>query len=381
MEEKTPPAYISHVQLKGYKSVRNLEVRLNEGLNIIIGKNGSGKTNFVEFLGNVMTMYNEIDKPYHAVVELKNKTEHIIFDEKFEGDYQYYENINKKFPIVDTKIIDKIANEEAEFDIRITSFIIRRRKTFHSFINPTKVLFSIPPSFGKYMLSELGSIYGSLEDVNSELNVIYNVFQKDIELSFGVGKTFPITKTTVEEYLELNKDLIKNLKKYSPIQDLRLSKSLYINDETSSKIDVNYIMLEFFVNNKWLTWKKLSDGTKRIFYIIYEIISSYGLVFLEEPENGVHPDQLYLLMDFIKEQSKEKQIIMTTHSPEVLNILEKDELDRIIVTRFDGENGTQMHHLSEKQKKKGQAYMNKIGHLSAFWLHSNLEKYDETKDK
>jgi predicted ATPase len=86
-------------------------------------------------------------------------------------------------------------------------------------------------------------------------------------------------------------------------------------------------------------------------------------------------------MDFIKEQSKEKQIIMTTHSPEVLNILEKDELDRIIVTRFDGENGTQMHHLSKKQKKKGQAYMNKIGHLSAFWLHSNLEKYDETEDK
>ena len=41
----TNPTYISHVHLKGYKSIIDTEVELHPGLNIIIGPNGSGKTN------------------------------------------------------------------------------------------------------------------------------------------------------------------------------------------------------------------------------------------------------------------------------------------------------------------------------------------------
>ena len=44
------PAYISRVHLKGYKSIRDLEIDFKAGLNIIIGPNGSGKTNFLEFI-------------------------------------------------------------------------------------------------------------------------------------------------------------------------------------------------------------------------------------------------------------------------------------------------------------------------------------------
>ena len=43
-------AYISHVHLKGYKSIRDMEIDFKPGLNIIIGPNGSGKTNFLDCL-------------------------------------------------------------------------------------------------------------------------------------------------------------------------------------------------------------------------------------------------------------------------------------------------------------------------------------------
>jgi predicted ATP-dependent endonuclease of OLD family len=42
-----------------------------------------------------------------------------------------------------------------------------------------------------------------------------------------------------------------------------------------------------------------------------------NLFMLEEPELGIHPHQLQLLMNYIKAQAKEKQIILTTHSPQV----------------------------------------------------------------
>jgi hypothetical protein len=57
--------------------------------------------------------------------------------------------------------------------------------------------------------------------------------------------------------------------------------------------------------------------------------------------------------------------------------LEKKELDRIIITRYVPEQGTKMHLLSPQKIKKGQVYMDKVGHLSDFWVHSNLEEYEE----
>ena len=40
-----------------------------------------------------------------------------------------------------------------------------------------------------------------------------------------------------------------------------------------------------------------------------------------------------------------------------LDVQEKDELDHIIVTHYDNEKGTQMHHLSPKRIKKGQRHL------------------------
>ena len=80
-----------------------------------------------------------------------------------------------------------------------------------------------------------------------------------------------------------------------------------------------------------------------------------------------------LLMKFLREQSENKQIIMSTHAPQVLNILDEDELNRIILTEYSPENGTTMHHLTDKQIAQSQEYMTSEGlFLSDYWLYSNL---------
>jgi len=42
--------YLQHVSLKNYKSIKDAEIDFKPGLNIIIGKNASGKTNFMNGL-------------------------------------------------------------------------------------------------------------------------------------------------------------------------------------------------------------------------------------------------------------------------------------------------------------------------------------------
>jgi len=50
MTRAVTPRYLEQIELIGYKSIRELKpLRLNHGLNVLIGANGAGKTNFIRF--------------------------------------------------------------------------------------------------------------------------------------------------------------------------------------------------------------------------------------------------------------------------------------------------------------------------------------------
>jgi len=98
-----------------------------------------------------------------------------------------------------------------------------------------------------------------------------------------------------------------------------------------------------------------------------------SLILLEEPELGVHSHQFGQIMEFIRDAASKRQIIISTHSPIALNHLETDELDRILIAKYDRKRGAQIRHLSPSQKKKGKIYMDRIGQLSDFWMLSDLE--------
>ncbi|MFC3158077.1 AAA family ATPase [Chryseobacterium arachidis] len=86
---------------------------------------------------------------------------------------------------------------------------------------------------------------------------------------------------------------------------------------------------------------------------------------------GIHPYQLFRLMKFLKEKSRSNQIVITTHSPLSLDILEINELDSILIAeKSDGQ--TQLKRLSKEKIEKAKMYMSDLN-LSDFWLNSDLE--------
>ena len=134
----------------------------------------------------------------------------------------------------------------------------------------------------------------------------------------------------------------------------------------------------------------MSSGTKRIIYLIFETVQpadynfeKYGIhdyasnddriVFLEEPELGIHPDQLHKLLLFLREQSEKHQLIITTHSPQVLDMLNDDELDRITICELDEKKGTQFRKLKKAQIATARKYMKEVGFLSDYWRYGSLE--------
>jgi predicted ATPase len=64
---------------------------------------------------------------------------------------------------------------------------------------------------------------------------------------------------------------------------------------------------------------------------------------VEEPENGLHPSRISVVMKFLRELSETSQVILATHSPLVVNELRGEEIT--VVTR-DPVSGTRAQLLS-----------------------------------
>ncbi len=383
MSNQNDNPFIKNIHLKGFKSVKDLDVRLNNGLNIVIGENGSGKTNFVEFLKKTLGFRrnDSLKTPYFAEIIFQTPNGDKKFTQNLENKHRR-KDFEMDYTPIEVKFVDLRSNTEYDFSDSNLFLNLNKSNSIElaRIFVYTSISYKSEPFEETFMFSELGEI--TIDSDTFLWNILPNIFEKKmIELEtyqfYELDKIVAFSNK-INDYLSIDKKLLENLKLYSPIKGMRLSESMKVSIIPRG-VKLEYLMLEFFVNGTWLKWNQLSDGTRRIFDIIYQVMQNgSNLILIEEPENGVHPDQLYKLMDFFKEQAKEKQIIITTHSPEVLNILEKDELDRIIVTRFDGEKGTKMHHLSEKTKKKALWYMENKGMLSDCWVHTkSFEKYDE----
>jgi predicted ATPase len=80
----------------------------------------------------------------------------------------------------------------------------------------------------------------------------------------------------------------------------------------------------------------MSDGTVRFLAHLLVVFgaSPPPLVCFEEPENFIHPHSLELLAHLLKKASTRSQILLTTHSPYLLNFLEPEDI--IIVEKREG---------------------------------------------
>ncbi len=381
MSQTEQSIHISHIQLKGYKSIQNLSVDLKSGLNIIIGANGSGKTNFLVFVEAVLSnRMIKLSSNYSSTFDFFNKKAY-----KWTKSAQNNPEMSRQLYTNALILSDKIQTREPEnvvFEHQVF-FPTGQNQTLVAEINPSnirgtlenpiKVSFEIPkeiPFLDRQITLSLSETFifeafGALQECVNKSIATANNFQKKESIDESMLKN-QITKA-----FDFDEKIKNDIRKYSLIQDIRLNPHFSLS-QNNGNIQLAYLNYEFKIDTQWLNWSQLSDGTKRIFYLMLEVLTpEKSLCLIEEPELGIYPDQLRKLLIFLKEQAEEKQIIITTHSPQVLNILAENELDRIIFTHFEAERGTTMHHLSYFQKEIVQNFISEGFSIGDAWLYSS----------
>jgi predicted ATPase len=88
---------------------------------------------------------------------------------------------------------------------------------------------------------------------------------------------------------------------------------------------------------KWFDAAQESDGTLRVAGIVSALLQEppVPMIGVEEPELTVHPGAIPLLYDQLMQATRRSQVIVTTHSPELLDLVQPDEV-RVVVRGSDG---------------------------------------------
>lgn len=113
---------------------------------------------------------------------------------------------------------------------------------------------------------------------------------------------------------------------------------------------------------------RLSDGTLR-YLALLAILLDPGpakLVIIEEPELGLHPDVLPALRDLLVEASSRFQLIITTHSTQLVDAM-TEYPDSVVVCEKD-ERTSKMTRLDPEQIARWREF----GSLGVLWLAGRL---------
>lgn len=439
-ESATSPAtdvspYLKQVRVRDYAPLRDTKAAFNSGLNIIIGNNGSGKTRFLTLVSELADLHEQREHfgvseckivfggvlGGKADVEVEFKEESIVGGvrghRQADAEVEFKEQSSEEVDFKSQKALVKLvvhANTMVD-DEREQYYVKNPGQLNHLLASYAPVLIRHgTPATGLPILDESAEIVlekrgvmvtlkdgtKRVNDLNSQfVKAIFRTLFRLVRLGFTVLQGVPVPPMTGEavrhQLLRLisayTKRLSHYLLLYSPVQAVRCAEHFQVYyQEMQDQYSIKGLVLEYQVNGQWLSFGLLSNGTKRLVYILAEILApgevaldkitdeievydKKKIILLEEPELGIHPHQLHRLLGLIREVSKEHQVIMTTHAPQVLDMLAKNELDRITICELDPKKGTQFRKLSREKQKQARIYMQETGFLSDYWRYSYLE--------
>jgi hypothetical protein len=321
---------IQKVFLQGFKSIKQLALPEKEGelenLVILIGRNSSGKTNFIEALD---CFFREFDATFERPLGAQNPElwhnrdmkDPIIWDITLKLEQS---EISALFGKDLLPIFDGLADKDI---IRIQRRIIAtpqdmRWKTIELFIDHVSLVhdgLAVPPEEIQKILVRKEAVPANLvQTVLTNLQTLLRAQFKYINAARDNSQTYPPlgNRTSIIEHGTLTN--INNLasgvapevrKQWTPLRK-RIESNLPNQERVDSKLGQLFLENEPFAAS--------GGGSQSILALIYEVETGPHIVAVEEPENHLHPELIKKSLQYfqnITSTKMSKQLFVTTHSP------------------------------------------------------------------
>ncbi len=311
---------LTNIKIEGYKSIKNLDLKLSP-INILIGSNGVGKSNFISFFKLVNNIYEQRLQAY----SLKSGVDNLLHygrkqTQKIKG-YLDFDSNAYSFNLEPT--------EEGTFFLSIEESIYHNAPRNKSFTNTNIKESGIKNSNterDKYLRDFLESykIYhfhdtSSSAPLRSESNINDNRILKE-----NGGNLAAYLYFLQEKHPKNFKRIEKTIQSIVPFFE-RFNLAPFVLDESKIKLQWN----EIDHPDTYFDSTHLSDGSLR-FIALTTLLMQPNLpkvIIIDEPELGLHPTAINKLASLIKSAAeRECQIIVSTQSVNLLNNFEPEDI-------------------------------------------------------
>lgn len=341
-----------------YRSIIDAyEVPLSNGLTVLVGKNNEGKSNILRALNGAFSVIRQLKEEtsetyFHRLARLMYKakgSEGWFYD--WETDFPISKQLSKRNKETDTvfKLLFSLnESERAEFYERIGSncnedlpFQITFNKESFKIYIPKKSYAGKgkfndkQAEIASFISEKLDTIYiPAIRTSDLSVEIISEIVNKEIvsnlENNTEYKKALEIIKKQQEKAIyNAEQRLTGELKKFIPNL-----KSIEINGKTSRKyangnmsLGTSSINIDDGVKTP-IDYK--GDGLKSLVALGVMKAAKQGnlTIAIEEPESHLHPEAIRKIRQVIEEISTKNQIIITTHSPIMIN---RDKIETNII--------------------------------------------------
>ncbi len=382
---------LKKVKIKNFRGYSNLEFDIND-LNVIVGKNDVGKSTLLEAL-DIYFNNTKVDNSDYNVYNNNNEfsiscefdlEQNYIYciDSSIDTDLreEYLLNKNNNLEIKQVYNGDKpklktvlIAKHPTNFD---KPLITLKRQDLQKYIKDNNYKSSdyklnINKELRKCIFENNKLIFNNDEfeiETNQKDSDIINLFERFKNsfpkyMLFKVDRTNTdqdsevidslkaITKTAVSEIEpEFNKIKEEINNKIKEIADATLEKLKNFSPEIANTLNHELINKQLdslfsfnFRSDDNISFNKRGSGVRRLLLLSFFLAESErkncsnNIIYaIEEPETSQHPDfQQKLIESFINLSESKRQIFITTHTPEILKLVDKNS---VIFLEKDGKN-------------------------------------------
>lgn len=323
---------LDKINIIGYKSIRELRDFELNSLNVLIGANGAGKSNFIGIFKLLNQMYEQQLQIY---VNTQGGPDSLLHfgrntTDRLHAEF-YFASNGYKFDLIPTN------DNRLIFESELSWFGGFYRPTDSNIVlgrgHDESKLKEATDSYSEYVRPSVNNwrVY-HFHDTSDKANVKQKHSTNDnLKLKPDAANLAAYIRMLREKHFEEYKRIVNSIKLVAPFFG-----DFVYRPELDSHIELEWTHLG--KPDTPFRADALSDGTLRFICLATLLLQPIKLlpatILIDEPELGLHPYAISVLADIFKQVSENKQLIVSTQSVELINELSPEDV--IVV---DQENG------------------------------------------
>ena len=340
-EYKLNKRQISKIQIDGFKSIEKSTIELNM-LNVLIGGNGAGKSNFISLFKLLDSM---IKKELQTYISVNGGANDFLFfgnkqTDSLKIDFRFGYN-GYGFELASTP------DDHFVFSKEFFYWEVSGNHSLGSGHMESKWEYGTGTGIDSFVIPILKDqkwrVY-HFHDTSDTASVKKTQYiSNNLDLKSDAGNLAPflyrLKNTSIVEY----DTIVKTVKTVAPFF------SDFVLEPNPLNPDNIILMWKDVRSEEVFKASQFSDGTLRFICLATLLLQPYDLmpetIVIDEPELGLHPFAIQMLAEMLRRVSLVKQVIITTQSVTLLNEFSPES---IIVVNHN-QNHTEFVRLNEKE--------------------------------